>query len=306
MTPGRLLYLFKAKYRHGLLTAYYRDTVRRRILETPPVENTVSPVCEIHALTSEGDWLNLIWTLKTFYRFSKRSYLLSIHEDGSLTPEARAELRKHFPKARLIPREEADRVVPPALAAYPRSAELRRTNVLSLKLFDFRQYLQSDRLLLVDSDILFFEEPVELLRRIETPGYLYNSVNADIGSAYTVDPEVVRERLGFTLPPLFNSGLGLIHRASLDLDWIEEFLALPGIVGHWWRIEQTLFALCSSKFGVELLPEVYRVRLEGDSAGLPCRHYIGKIRHLMYREGIRNLVRSGFLKQAGRAAAARA
>jgi hypothetical protein len=50
-----------------------------------------------------------------------------------------------------------------------------------------------------------------------------------------------------------NSGLGLTHRDSIR--WDEEFLALPDILnGHFWRIEQTPFALCSSRHGVELLP----------------------------------------------------
>ena len=64
-----------------------------------------------------------------------------------------------------------------------------------------------------------------------------------------------------------NSGLGLVHRNSIRWDWTEEFLALPGILaGHFWRIEQTLFALCSSRYGVELLPDEYTLNLEPGSA----------------------------------------
>ena len=59
-----------------------------------------------------------------------------------------------------------------------------------------------------------------------------NSVNADIASAYTVDPAVVSQRCGFELIERFNSGLGVIHKQSLNLDWLEEFLTLPDIIGH--------------------------------------------------------------------------
>ena len=150
-------------------------------------------------------------------------------------------------------------------------------------------------MLLIDSDILFFKEPVDLLRRIEDPSYQLNSVNADVASAYTVDPADVRGRFGFELGPAFNSGLGLIHRDSLRLEWIEEFLSLPGILGHFWRIEQTLFALCSFRRGAELLPEEYRVQFNGNISG-SCKHFVGSIRHYMYGGGIRHLVRAGFLK----------
>jgi hypothetical protein len=93
-----------------------------------------------------------------------------------------------------------------------------------------------------------------------------------------------------------NSGFGIIHRDSIKLEWIEEFLALPGLTeGHLWRIEQTLYALCGSRYGAELLPQEYEVSLR---AGIPprvFRHYVGAIRHLMYGEGIAHLVQERFL-----------
>jgi hypothetical protein len=152
--------------------------------------------------------------------------------------------------------------------------------------------------LLLDSDVLFFREPAELLRSIEDRSYRLNTVNRDIASAYTVDPVEVKSRTGINLIERFNSGLGLIHKDSLRLNWIEEFLELPGILeGHFWRIEQTLQALCSSRFGVELLPETYDIRLSGGINNSPCRHYVGAIRHLFYKEGIGWLVRGGLLQE---------
>jgi hypothetical protein len=295
---GRGLLILRQKYGHGLRTAYYRDRVRPRILSTRPVECGSDNTCEIHVLTSSADWLNLVWALKSFYLYSKRKYALCIHDDGSLGSHEASTLREHFPGARLISRAEADPKLEQALAAYPRCLQFRRSNHLSPKLFDFARYLTAPRMLLLDSDILFFAEPAELLRRVEDTAYNLNSVNPDISSAYTVEPESVKRALGLEMPQRFNSGLGLIHRESLRFDWIEEFLALPGILGYFWRIEQTIFALCSARFGVELLPQDYAVRLKGNSSGLPCRHYVGAIRHLMYNEGIRQLLKQQFLELA--------
>lgn len=296
MSLGALALKIQQKYQHGLQTAYYRDNVRYRILKTQPILNTTDKTCEIHVFTCSQDWLNLIWTLKTFYYYSKRHYALCIHDDGTLTESDRLTLQEHFPQARIIERPSADAHVFSALQAYPYCLEFRKTNHLSPKVFDFAAYLESNRMLLLDSDILFFQEPTTLLERIEDPKYCLNSVNGDTASAYTVDPSMVQEKCDFELIERFNSGLGLIHKASINLNWIEEFLMLPGIIGHFWRIEQTLYALCSSRFGVELLPKPYDVHLEGSINGSPCRHYVGRIRHLMYSEGIRHLVQRGFLK----------
>ncbi|MGG6263564.1 hypothetical protein [Leptolyngbya sp. AN10] len=296
MSIGGLVLNLRQKYEHGLGTAYWRDVVRPKILQTEAIVQTDDLQCEIHVLTSAKDWLNLVWALKSFYAASHRRYALCIHDDGTLGTEQITALKQHFPNARLIDRSSADRRILQELAAYPRCLEFRKTNQLSPKVFDFASYLESDRMLLLDSDVLFFEEPTELLRRIEDPDYSLNSVNADTASAYTVEPKTVLEHCNVQLIDRFNSGLGLIHKASLNFDWIEEFLGLPDAIGHFWRIEQTLYALCSSRFGTELLPAEYAVHLEGDIGNSPCRHYVGKIRHLMYSEGIRQLVQHDFLK----------
>ncbi|MGH9802348.1 MAG: hypothetical protein ACRD82_18445, partial [Blastocatellia bacterium] len=301
MSLGSVYLKFRQTFDHGLGTAYYRDVVRPRILKTHPVEGTTDSRCEIHALTYSQDWLNLIWTLKSFYAASGRKYALCIHDDGSLDDAARSALQQHFPAARLILRAEADAKLAEVLRDYPRCLKFRNTNLLAPKVFDFIAYLQSERMGLFDSDLLFFQEPTAYLQRIEDSSYRKNTFNADCGtSAYTIEPDVVRRHLGFELHPMVNSGLGLIHRDSMRWDWVEEFLALPGILdGHFWRIEQTIYALCSSRFGVELLPDEYRVYLAHGIDSRPFRHYVGAVRHLMYKEGMSTLVGQGLLAVAG-------
>jgi hypothetical protein len=193
---------------------------------------------------------------------------------------------------------EADAKLAKFLRSFPRSLEFRSTNLLAPKVFDFIAYLESDRMGLFDSDLLFFAEPTIYLQRVEDPAYRRNTFNADCGDVYTVEPNAVRTRFGHELLPRINSGLGLVHRDSIRWDWTEEFLALPGILeGHFWRIEQTLFALCSSRYGVELLPDEYTLRLDANVGNRCFRHYNGAIRHLMYGEGIARLVKDSFLER---------
>ncbi len=288
---GKIAYKLKSNFRYGLRAAYFRDIVRPRILDSEPVLADERTIAEIHVLTSDADWLNLIWALKSFYWVSNRKYGLCIHDDGSLGASSKALLRQHFPKARILDRRDSDKQVLATLSMYPRSRDFRKTNHLSPKVFDFRHHLEADRMLLLDSDILFFSQPTELLRRIEDSQYKLNSVNGDVASAYTVDPKDARQQCNVDLIERYNSGLGVIHRDSMNLDWIEEFLALPNVLSHFWRIEQTLYALFSSRYGAELLPEEYDVFLSGELRNQPSRHYVGAIRHLMYSEGIRKLSR---------------
>ncbi len=304
MSLGAMVLRVRQKYGQGLRVAYYRDVVRPKILSTQPIEGLSDRTCEIHVLTSNQDWLNLVWTLKSFYAFSARKYALCIHDDGSLSEDARGTLCEHFPEARLIRRHNADAKLAIELRHYPRCLRFRNTNLLAPKVFDFVTYLQSDRMALFDSDLLFFAEPTAYITRLDDEGYRKNLFNSDAGSAYTVTPEIARNHAGVELVPNVNSGLGLIHRDSMRWDWIEEFLALPGILeGHFWRIEQTIYALCSSRYGVELLPPEYTLYLDRGIGYRPFRHYVGCIRHLMYREGMSELVRRGILRLHSRQSA---
>lgn len=268
---------------------YFRDVVRPRILKSVPVADTSDDSLEIHVLTSEKDWLNLLWTLKSFYHFSSRRLSLCIHGDTSLSDESVETFKRHFPNARVITQDGAREEVLDTLAAYPRCKQLRETNTLSIKVFDFLHYLEADRMALFDSDLLFFAEPTAWLDYANDPDRRVNVFNRDVATAYAVDEQVIRDA-GFAIHPEVNSGFGIVYRESMPLEWIEEFLSIPGMLeGHFWRIEQTLYALCASRFGVELLPDDYRVFLEGNLEDQPFRHYVGAVREQMYTEGIRKL-----------------
>ena len=294
ITPGRFVYLLKQKFGDGWRVAYYRDVIRPRVLATPPI-HTTDRSCEIHVLTSRCDWQNLLWALKSFYLYSERRYALCIHDDGTLPDDACQALRTAFPDARLISKAASDLRLQSLLSNYPRSRKLRAANTLALKVFDFPAFLECDRMMILDSDILFFSKPAMLLAALE--GSARNTLNKDWRYGYTIGVDAINQ-LDFDLPPLVNSGLGLIHRESMRLDWVEEFLDLPDIHSHSHQIEQTLIALCSAKFGFSMLPAEYEVYTDALREGAPCRHYAGPMRPLMYREGIRVLCDKGFLTSA--------
>lgn len=289
LTPGALYLKWRQMFDDGLRTAYFREIVRRRILASAPVVHDRDDRCEIHALTSRRDWINLLWVLKSYYHHFDEGFKLVIHEDGSLEESAREALSLHFPNARLVSRAEADRRVGPLLRELPRARAFRDSNPLALKVFDFEAFLGSERMLLLDSDVLFFSTPRALIDRIEDTSYKRNSLNRDWRYGYSITPETARDHLDFPLAERINSGLGLIHRNTLRREWIESFLGLPGILGHHHRIEQTLYALCCCRHGFEFLPEEYDVHMGPWVPHHPCRHYTAPIRHRLYCEGIDKL-----------------
>ena len=296
MSIGAWIYRIRKQFEGGLSASWYREKIRPRILRTPSMLLPLRGEYEIHVLTSESDWLNLIWALKSFFYFSESRVPLCIHEDGTLSTEQIEHLTTHFVGCRVISKAQADEEVLNGLSEFPHCHALRSTNKLSLKVFDTLRFAQTERIFLLDSDVLFFQKPTALLAALENEQTV-NRFNRDVSDAYTSSRSELEDALDMKVTERFNSGVCALQRSSLRLDWLEEFLSKPELEGHFWRIEQTLFCLCSSRFGTAPLPEEYDVILEDGISNRVIKHYVGAIRQSMYREGIRHLVSTGYLKE---------
>jgi hypothetical protein len=287
---------FRAAGREGYGRALRRRRIQRLILKTPPIRTAVSGPVEVRALTWRKDWKNLLWSLKSFYQFAGVDLPLFIH-DGGLAPGQAERLLEHFPTARLVTIEEADEKVTARLrnANAPRCAAWRARNPVTRKLFDFYAMSNADYVISIDSDIVFFRRPDLLLPGDDSPAR--NRYNKDNSYYYSAPLDALEAGCGVRPIPLINSGLSLIRPPTIDFPAIERWLETESLFADGWCFEQTLHALCSTKAGVELLPDTYLV---GGGVGITpdriCTHYPGKFRHFLYEEGMRHLRDTGFLQ----------
>ena len=288
---GLLWLHFRSFFAGGLSPVYYREFTRKSILQSTPVETAINGVAELHLLTGAGDWLNAMWALKSFYGVSREPIPLAVHDDGTLPGHAVDALAAHFPQARVIARKQADVEMREFLSGHPRCWSFRQSNYLAQKVFDLQFYLRAPRMLLFDSDLLFFQPPEVLIQRLCDPTYNLNSVNRNWGLyGYALSQDAMQSKFGVEVCDAFNSGLGVIHAGVLNIDWIEEWLGDAEMRnGHPHRIEQTLIAMCCCRAGCELLPSEYDVYAGPTDFSKPVRHYIRPVRPLMYSEGIKRL-----------------
>jgi hypothetical protein len=229
--------------------------------------------------------------LASWFHFTQQGWHVVIHDDGSLCDDATRTLRRMFPGARIIPRAEADAALERSLIPYPFCLDYRRTHPLALKIFDMPHFAEGDRFLIIDSDVLFFQRPGEVINwtRAGTDDCWFNE---DVEEGTLVSPDEAFAELGVKLWRRVNSGLCLLFKQALDFDFCDCALAQTSILrGHVWRIEQTLFALCASRHGKGgLLPGDYEVSLKKHaSAGVIARHYVGAVRDRFYGEGLKRL-----------------
>lgn len=276
----------------GAVRAFQRWRRWRKVLATPPVYADVpgrSPV-EVHLLCHRRDHLCAIWALKTLYRTSGVRWPAVVHVQGPCTGAMKRRFRAHVPDARLIVQEEADARVREALAGrYPRLVDARRQSPFMMKLIDPALVAGSERIVILDSDVLFFREPCELRAHVEHAPAETWLFQRDPSSTYNVSEAVAASALGIRIPERVNSGIAVVPRSLVDLDLCERLLEHPDVRRPSGWIEQTLFALCAGARGhVEYLSPSYVIALERglDYGDVTARHFAGPSRPLLTEEGM--------------------
>ncbi|WP_442506634.1 hypothetical protein SH528x_005489 [Novipirellula sp. SH528] len=282
--------------RDGILFSAKKSIVERKILKTPKVETATSGPTEVRVLTWRRDAVSAIWAIKSFYKFAGSNLPLYIH-DGGLLPEQLLLFRQHFPSAYIVEKKQADNFVEAKLSrnGHKSSLEYRRKNRATLKLFDFFLMSSAEKIISIDSDIVFFRRPALLLD--EDSDTRFNLYNRDIEYGYSMSLEDISDTFDLTVLPFINSGLSSVWVESMNFDDINRWLEWPQLKENLWVTEQTLQAMCSASYGVRLLPEEYVVdTLPSSLDGVVCKHYPTSPRQWFYFEGMSKLIETGFLK----------
>jgi hypothetical protein len=278
---------------------YYREVFPLAIYDSRPVPCGDTRGYEVHILTCERDRTMAFWALKSFYHHLGERPPLVVHDDGSLTEESVRLLYDHFPGCTVIRADRADEDsrLRESLKYLP-LCELWRFQCdfqLAKKLFDFPCLSTEPFIVGIDSDILFFRKPVEILEcaRVSAP-----FMSSDYQEAYEFDaPELI---------PRLNSGLFGLRRDDFDFRLVETLLearvdASPAHRFQFWKgwLEQTLLAcLFSRSVGRRVLDlSRYQISSMLISDQTISQHFVNDgSRSAFYSWGLRRLDEAGFLK----------
>lgn len=214
-----------------------RDIFDARVLGTRPYETGVdAPHFELHMLIGMRHVGMCLWAVKSFLHQCGQRYHIALHDDGTLTAESIDLLKTHLPNVRIIRRADADAEMAGKLASYPmlntfRFTVLETSNhrgqkynmfIMSLIMLDMNLLSEAEKVMILDADVLFFKQPVEIMNWIAD--------RSDQGCLYSVEKfRPYRDddnHLKFGLKPAetLNSGLLCYDRVSvLDLPTLEQY-----------------------------------------------------------------------------------
>lgn len=221
-----------------------------------------------------------------------RRWRFYFHDDGTLDAAARNRIAQIFDDVVIVGRAEADQRASETMARHPKCLEHRSRHNLFLKFFDFHAWTPGGRFIVLDSDVIFFRRPEEILAWVDGGADTYH-YNEDTKEKFCIPREFLEQGLGLAMWPRFNSGLVLVPKHAMSLDLSERLLAAFEETAHHPQFfEQTLYALMGSAWNRGgSLPATYEISWGYfRRPGAICRHYVGAFKHdLLYIEGATHL-----------------
>jgi hypothetical protein len=276
--------------------AKLRDKFRPMAFKLPPIPAPRYPEVEIHMLCGKTQMDMGIWASWSILRFLENA-LLYVHSDGTL--EDIAAWRKVVPGMVLVSKTESDEKVAKEISSrYPLLYRWRCQNTTSPQVVDVHLFGKSDRLIVMDSDVLCFRKPVELQDSLalDEPVYRWNR---DDRTCYSEDIDVLNSITGLKLPEAFNAGFQLTPRfAGKEFEHLEQMIRLLQADGrvdikHFWS-SQTYCAMCAARCPESrALSDNYTVTFGQISDDAIIRHYVSipRIRPRYFTEGVPKLLK---------------
>jgi hypothetical protein len=277
--------------KHGPGYPWRRYIAPARILNTRAIRAKAAGDVTVCVLTSRNDWQPCLWSLVSFYELTGLRLPLLIYSDGTLSNAHVARIKGIFPDARIIDPAVADAAVANSLSQFPNCRKFRLAQPCARRIIDLPLLCSSNSILMLDSDILFFSRPEELVRQIASARSGSFVFERDMQDAYFDSRANIRERFNIEVAAQVNCGIMLADISNFDHARIENWLGQAPIEKHPWA-EQTLWAMYAGQGRTTLLGKEYDVTMsEHIKSRTVMKHYIKPIRDFMYTQGIPHLSR---------------
>ena len=209
----------------------------RSVHLTKPLRCNPNSRTELHALTCHNHLFMYITAVKSLLRFVS-DVALVVHDDGSLTAKDIARIKHHVEGIKVIRRRDADRITRELLGPFPKTRNYRAAITNSLELTDHALFAGREKLLIINSDVLFLQRPDEVIQWMA-------SDNGEVICVYEEEPRhqaafLARARSSF--PAHVTLALVGLYKDIVDPAETEELLNYAGPSHESWYLGQNALA----------------------------------------------------------------
>ncbi|MDB6452143.1 hypothetical protein [Falsirhodobacter sp. 20TX0035] len=225
--------------------------------------------------------------LSSLLHFCADPIKIVLHDDGSLTKDDAKRLEDGLPNTVIVSKEEADDVVRPQLARYPRCLAFRERSPTGQKMLDIPLMTTGD-IALCDTDILFLrpfhgvfawpDESADML-------FLQDTTDSYSLRPWQTRPHLLRHR--------YNAGLLMMRKRHYDLAQVETLIGfIEDSEGYktnepyQWFLEQTCWSALAGQLDARIWNgKQMRVIDKNDryDHDLVAGHFVGSVRPLLSR-----------------------
>ena len=283
---------------------YFRTGAWQRQMEQAATRLPVLPLLapesgrplELWFLTGARFWYQTAFCAWSLAHHSQRELVLNLVDDGSLRLEQEQQLRRLFPSGVTRWKHEVaaelDQHLP--VSRFPVLRQRWSDYINIRKLTDIHLGSSGTKLVL-DSDMLFFRRPDELLAWWDQPDG--PCLMVDCEESYGYSRELMEELAGVPIPPLLN--VGICGLASELINWEE--------LEHWCQIlveregtsyylEQALVAMLAARLTPTVMPRsryiTFPTRQQTLAGEGVLQHYVADSKPWYFGEAWRQIVKN--------------
>ncbi|OOQ58755.1 hypothetical protein [Mucilaginibacter pedocola] len=234
--------------------------MKRHAATLTPITLTSDILLEVSYLTGEKYWHQTIFCAYSLAKQLHGRVAINVFSDGTLSQQHINLLKRALVNINIVSpeyiKQQLEELLPPS--KFPALRALRDNNPMVRKLVDVR--LNNRYLVQLDSDMLFFAPPKELVDSYNTKTYYY--MQDTIPSFYAMPGERIREGLGIALQEKINAGILAFNSAEIDWHFLEracQFLIDNTEAIHAPSFEQTLNAIIICQLNGQALNLNYRI-----------------------------------------------
>ena len=292
----RLIFRSFFEYKKGLTYLQNRFLTGSKILKSKSIFSSKEQSTtgySVHFLCGHRDLKMLLWSLMSWYKVVPESGKVYIHDDGSLNDHDKKDLKNLFPTAEVVDYNQISRQILNRLSSqFPKAHHYRKLStsdrryIYNLKLIDPFFVGDEKVKLILDSDLLWFKKPNELLDELLTKQHLpifmggYGRMDF-VFSDGTSLPENVAG---------VNSGIVAFQKGQFLLSNLEDFFSRVGRSTNPHFVEQAGYAyILSKQHPPNFLPtEKYLIKGSVSESTI-LKHYTSPRREQFWFEGVEYL-----------------
>lgn len=239
----------------------------------------------VHFLTGKNYLYQTLFCIHSLTKVASEKFKFILVDDGSFDKAMIAQIEKQLPGSKIVTKKNIannlDKYLPES--TYPCLRQKRKIYPHLKKLTDIHTIPGDNWKLVMDSDMLFWKRPMEVISWYKNPTQPVYML--DCTESYGYSKQLMQELSGNPIPDLLN--VGIIGQKSADIDWIklENWIkTLEEKEGTSYYLEQALTAmLIGNKKSIILNADLYKVNpvIINDSTPV-LHHYVDLSKKIYY------------------------